>query len=192
MTQLSLWSADLTAPVGEDLGGLLAADGRLEEGDDGVRLIIPLADPWRASALVRECRVRDVDAHIETDEHVTELRTDPAPVLAELRERWVDGPDKVMPAGLELSAGLIRCWVIASGRPAPVGYLLGLDPRTPELHQPLAAVCAAMGLAGSILGPRGGGPAVRIVGHRRCSRLAEMVGTPPPEAPAGQFPQPMH
>ena len=56
----------------------------------------------------------------------------------------------------------------------------------------LAAVCAAMGLAGSILGPRGGGPAVRIVGHRRCSRLAEMVGTPPPEAPAGQFPQPMH
>lgn len=192
MTQLSLWSADLTPPVGDDLGGLLAADGRLEEGADGVRLVIPVADPWRAEALVRECRVRDVDAHIASAEQVTELRTDPAPVLAELADRWLQGADKVMPAGLELSAGLVRCWVIASGRPAPVGYLLGLDRRNPEIHQPLAAVCAAVGLAGSILGTRGGGPAVRIVGHRRCARLAEMVGTPPPEAPAGQFPQPAH
>lgn len=189
MTQLSLFSADLIPPVGDDLGGLLAADGRLEVGDDGVRLVIRLADPWRASALVRECRVRDVDAHITEDDRLTVLRTDPAPALADLGERWLDGVTKVMPAGVQLSAGMLRCWAIASGRPAPIGYLLGLDPQAPEIHESLAGCCAAIGLAGSLLGPRAGGPAVRIVGHRRCSRLAELVGTPPPEAPAGGFPQ---
>ncbi len=192
MTQLSLFSADLIPPVGEDLGGLLAANGRLEAVDDGVRLVIQLPDPWRASALIRECRVRDVDAHVSQQEAVTVLRTDPAPVLTDLSVRWLDGSTKVMPREVELSAGLLRCWTIASGRPAAVGYLLGLDPDAPEIHESLVGCCAAAGLAGSLIGPRGGGPAVRIVGLRRSTRLAEMVGTPPPEAPAGQFPQPVH
>ncbi len=188
MTQLSLFSADLTPPVGDDLGGLLAANGRLEVGGDGVRLVIRLADPWRASALVRECRVRDVDAHVDRQERDTVLHTEPAVPLARLSGRWLDGNRKVLPMGVELSAGLLRCWAIASGRPGTVGYLLGLDPAAPDLHEPLAGRCAAIGLAGSLVGARGGGPAVRIVGHRRCNRLAELVGTAPPEAPADQFP----
>ena len=130
MTQLSLFSADLTPPVGDDLGGLLAANGRLETAADGVRLEIRLPDPWRARALVRECRVRDVEAHIQVDDQVTVLRTDPAPALAELSAHWLDGSIKVVPREVELSAGLMRCWAIAAGRPAPVGYLLGLDPQS--------------------------------------------------------------
>ncbi len=192
MTQLSLFSADLTPPVGDDLGGLLAANGQLEVAADGVRLVIRLADDWRARALVRECRVRDVEAHIQVDDQVTVLRTDPAPALAALSTRWLDGSVKVTPPEVELSAGLMRCWAIAAGRPATVGYLLGLDPRTPEIHESLAGCCAAIGLAGSLIGPRAGGPAMRIVGLRRCTRLADMVGTPPPEAPSGLFPQPAH
>lgn len=192
MTQLSLFSADLTPPVGEDLGGLLAANGQLTVDDDGVRLVIRLDDPWRASALVRECRVRDVAAHVTQVEQVTVLRTDPAPALEELARWWLDGLVKVVPAGIVLSAGLLRCWAIAAGRPATVGYQLGLDPRAPEIHEALAGWCAAVGLTGSLLGLRGGGPAVRIVGHRRTARLAEMIGTPPPEAPTGQFPPPPH
>lgn len=192
MTQLSLFSADLTPPVGDDLGGLLAANGRLETAADGVRLEIRLPDPWRARALVRECRVRDVEAHVQVDDQVTVLRTDPAPALAELSAHWLDGSIKVVPREVELSAGLMRCWAIAAGRPAPVGYLLGLDPQTPDIHEVLAGWCAAIGLAGSLIGPRAGGPAMRIVGLRRCTRLADMVGTPPPEAPTGQFPQPAH
>ena len=89
---------------------------------------------------------------------------------------------------ITLTAGLLRCWTLAAGRPAEIGFLLGLDPHAPDTHEPLAAACAAAGLAGSLLGVRGGGPAVRIVGYRRCSRLAEMIGTPPPEAPPGAFP----
>ena len=192
MSQLSLFSADLTPPVGGDLGGLLAANGPLEVAADGVRLVIRLADAWRARALVRECRVRDVEAHLEDDDQVTVLRTDPAPVLALLSTHWLDGSVKVAPPDVELSAGLLRCWAIAAGRPAPVGYLLGLDPLAPEIHESLAGCCAAIGLAGSLIGPRAGGPAMRIVGLRRCTRLADMVGTPPPEAPTGLFPQPAH
>lgn len=192
MTQLSLFSADLTPPVGDDLGGLLAASGQLEVGTDGVRLVIRLTDDWRARALIRECRVRDVEAHIDLDGRVTVLRTDPAPALDRLSDRWLDGSVKVAPPGVELSAGWMRCWVIAAGRPGPVGYLLGLDPRTPDIHEALAGSCAAIGVAGSLIGPAGGGPAMRIVGPRRCTRLADMVGTPPPEAPAGLFPQPAH
>ncbi len=192
MTQLSLFSADLTPPVGDDLGGLLAANGQLETAGDGVRLMIRLTDSWRARALVRECRVRDVSAHVHIEDEVTVLRTDPAPALARLSTQWLDGSVKVAPPEVELSAGWLRCWAIAAGRPASVGYLLGLDPQTPEIHESLAGCCAAIGLAGSLIGPRAGGPAMRIVGLRRCTRLADMVGTPPPEAPAGQFPQPAH
>jgi hypothetical protein len=192
VTQLSLFSADLTPPVGDDLGGLLAANGQLEVAADGVRLVIRLADAWRARALVRECRVRDVEAHILVEDELTVLRTEPAPVLADLSTNWLDGSVKIAPPEVELSAGLMRCWVIAAGRPATVGYLLGLDPQTPDIHEPLAGCCAAIGLAGSLIGPRAGGPAMRIVGLRRCTRLADMVGTPPPEAPTGQFPQAAH
>lgn len=192
MTQLSLFSADLTSPVGDDLGGLLAANGQLEVAADGVRLVIRLSDDWRARALVRECRVRDVEAHIDLDDTVTVLRTDPAPVLSRLSDRWLDGSVKIAPPDVELSAGWMRCWAIAAGRPGRVGYLLGLDPLTPDIHESLAGCCAAIGLAGSLVGPAAGGPAMRIVGLRRCTRLADMVGTPPPEAPAGLFPQPAH
>ena len=31
-----------------------------------------------------------------------------------------------MPENLRLTAGLLRCWVLTSGRPSDVGYLLGL------------------------------------------------------------------
>lgn len=192
MTQLSLFSADLTSPVGDDLGGLLAANGQLEVTADGVRLVIRLADDWRARALIRECRVRDVEAHVDLDDRVTVLRTDPAPVLAQLSDRWLDGAVKVAPPEVELSAGWMRCWAIAAGRPGPVGYLLGLDPQTPDIHESLAGCCAAIGLAGSLVGPAAGGPAMRIVGLRRCTRLADMVGTPPPEAPPGLFPRSAH
>ena len=194
MTQLSLFSADLTPPQLGDLGGLLAAHGQVAASEDGVRLSILLTDTWRAEALLRECRVRDVLAQIVDSDTADEarpgivLRTDRTPTLQYLATEWVRGAVKAVPAGLALSPGLLRCWTIAAGRPGEIGYVLGLDPHAPDTHEPLAAACAAAGLAGSLLGVRGGGPAVRIVGHRRCVRFAEMIGTPPPEAPEGAFP----
>ena len=201
MSQLSLFSADLTPPQLSDLGGLLAAHGQIVTGVGGVRLSILLADSWRAEALLRECRVRDVRAEViaGADRVVgadpiaaTVFRSQFSELLAGLAQEWTRGAVKAVPAGLTLTPGLLRCWTIAAGRPADIGFLLGLDPHAPDTYEPLAAVCAAAGLAGSLLGVRGGGPAVRIVGYRRCARLAEMIGTPPPEAPRGAFPALSH
>ena len=245
MSQLSLFSADLTPPQLSDLGGLLAAHGQIAAGSDGFRLSILLADQWRAEALLRECRVRDVTAEVLGGADVPAaghplpdgplpdgpLPDDPLPdrqppdappapgqwpdgpspsaagdriraatvfrsqrtsVLADLAADWTRGAVKAVPVGLTLTPGFLRCWTIAAGQPAAVGFLLGLDPHAPDTYEPLAAVCAAAGLAGSLLGIRGGGPAVRIVGYRRCARLAEMIGTPPPEAPRGAFPALSH
>ncbi|MGS0686483.1 hypothetical protein ACVBEQ_15250 [Nakamurella sp. GG22] len=217
MTQLSLFSADLTPPQLADLGGLLAAHGQLTVGDGGTRVSILLADEWRAAALLRECRVRDIPAKVsdvtapgdvEPDAAAdvvidpaadpaadperpvgrTLLATDRSPLLAGLADEWTRGAVKAVPPGLVVGAGFLRVWTLAAGRPAEIGFLLGLDPHAPDTHEPLAAACAASGLTGSLLGVRGGGPAVRIVGYRRCSRLAEMIGTPPPEAPPHSFP----
>ena len=193
MSQLSLFSADLTPPQLDDLGGLLAAHGQLATGRDGVRLSILLPDAWRARALLRECRVRDIPAEVvedaESETSPTVLRTDRTPLLDALASHWTRGSVKSVPADIVVSAGFLRCWTLAAGRPADIGFLLGVDPHAPDTHDPLAAACAAAGLAGSLLGVRGGGPAVRIVGYRRCARLAEMIGTPPPEAPPGAFPE---
>jgi hypothetical protein len=65
-----------------------------------------------------------------------------------------------------------------------------VDPHAEQTHEPLAAACSRAGVAGSILGVRAGGPAIRVVGHRRLMRLVELLGTPPPDAPAGSFPTP--
>lgn len=202
LSQLSLFSADLTPPQLVDLGGLLAASGQLTGGSDGVRLSILLDEPWRAAALLRECRVRDISAVIppaavgspisddpdEQERPAVLLQTDRCPSLVALAAQWTRGAVKSVPADLVLSPGFLRCWTLAAGHPAEVGFVLGLDPHAPDTHEPLAAACAAAGLAGSLLGARGGGPAVRIVGYRRCSRLSEMIGSPPPEAPRDAFP----
>jgi hypothetical protein len=251
VSQLSLFSADLTPPQLSDLGGLLAAHGQIAAGPGGFRLSILLADQWRAEALLRECRVRDVTAEVvagsdgptadgpasdsrpadspspdreppddsrspdreppdekppdrqwpdspspaaagDGSRTATVFRSQRTSVLADLAAAWTRGAVKAVPVGLTLTPGLLRCWTIAAGQPAAVGFLLGLDPHAPDTYEPLAAVCAAAGLAGSLLGIRGGGPAVRIVGYRRCARLAEMIGTPPPEAPRGAFPALSH
>jgi len=197
LTQLSLFSADLTPPQLADLGGLLAAHGQIAAGPAGVRLSILLQQSWRAGALLRECRVRDVPAQVaqaQGPDPATAilLRTDRTPALAALAADWTRGAVKAMPTDITLTPGFLRCWTLAAGRPGEVGFVLGLDPHAPDTHEPLAAACAAAGLAGSLLGIRGGGPAVRIVGHRRCSRLSEMIGTPPPEAPPGAFPSSGH
>ncbi|MGH3752101.1 MAG: hypothetical protein ACRDRP_05295 [Pseudonocardiaceae bacterium] len=44
------------------------------------------------------------------------------------------------------------------------------------------------GLAPTLLGPRVGGPALRIASRRRITRLAELIGDPPPATPPGRWP----
>jgi hypothetical protein len=48
---------------------------------------------------------------------------------------------------------------------------------------------AAAGLIAVFVGPKAGGPAYRIVGLRRVTRLAELVGEPPAGAPQASWPR---
>jgi hypothetical protein len=48
---------------------------------------------------------------------------------------------------------------------------------------------AAAGLIAVFVGPKAGGPAYRIVGLRRVTRLAELVGEPPAGAPQESWPR---
>ncbi len=228
MSQLSFFSADLTPPRVEDLGGLLAAHGQVSRGDTGSRLSILLPDEWRAKALLREFRVRDIEAEYLPATPEMHAALDPAPSRWEavevdqrrnapegapvvvgrasgvllrstrsaevdvLAAAWTTGAVKSPPSGLVAGAGLLRCWTLAAGRSDESGFLLGLDRHAPDTFEALASACARAGLAGSLIGVRSATPALRIVGHRRLDRLVELLGTAPPEAPAGAFPQSAH
>ncbi len=200
MTQLSLFSADLAEPRPEDLGGLLAAHGQVARRGVSARLSILLDGQWRADALLREFLVRDVPAQASAARSagrtrdaasIVLVRTDWLPELAPVADAWTRGAVKAVPPGLVLGAGLLRCWTLSAGRRAEApgaGFLLGLDSHAPETYEPLAAACSRSGVAGSILGVRAGGPALRVVGYRRLMRLAELLGSPPPGSPPAAFP----
>jgi hypothetical protein len=71
----------------------------------------------------------------------------------------------------------------------PLGiYLLALGHLDTPIWGPLGSALAAVGLAAQLVTPRGAGPAYRIAGRRRISRLTEMVGDPPKQAPPGVWP----
>lgn len=201
MSQLSFFSADLTPPRMEDLGGLLAAHAQISVSPSGSRLSILLADEWRARSLLREFRVRDVEAEYlpvadapvqpqpgDAARSAVVLRSVRTTGLDGLATAWTRGAVKSVPGGLAAAAGLLRCWALAAGRPDEGGFLLGLDRHAPDTYDPLAAACSRAGLAAALVGVRGGRPALRIIGQRRHARLAELLGTAPREAPPAAFP----
>lgn len=193
--QPSLFSAELAVPELDDLGGLLAAHGQLAGGPGGPRLSILLAESWRAHTLAAACARRGVAAEViavpaDGEHEALLVRSERSPRLGAVAERWTRGAVKAAPADLVVDAGLLRLWTIAAGRPGPLGYLLGLDPHATGTHQPLVAAMARAGLPGPLVGVQSGAFAVRVTGVRRLARLAEMVGSPPDDAPVGSWPIP--
>ena len=194
MGQLSFFSAALAAPRLEDLGGLLVAHGQTVLNNTGARISILLVDEWRAEVLAKACQIRDIEAEIMQVEGPAPylLRTERRIELLTLARSFTRGAVKSIPENLQVSPGLLWCWAIAAGRPDGTGYLLGMDPHAPDTHDPLMEACARAGIAGAMIGIRGGGPGVRIVGHRRLERLVEILGDPPVGAPPDAFPAPEH
>ncbi len=193
VSQPSLFSADLQPPAVADLGGLLAAHGQLvrQPSTGTARVSILLDERWRADALSVEMRVRGLDPEaLPAADGKILVRSAQTDGLAGLATRWIRGAVKALPPRPGLDAGFLRCWALAAGSRDDAGYRLGLDPHAPDTHDPLTAALAAAGLAGSFLGVRGGGPAVRIVGHKRLVRLADLLGSLPAGAPADAFPDP--
>jgi hypothetical protein len=106
--------------------------------------------------------------------------------------RWTSGAVKLPPLGLQLDGPRLRWWALAAGRGDPSGrgegYTLGLGSSDEQAWPAVGAALAAAGVPGTFVGPRGDGPAYRIVGRRRLSRLRELMGEPPTGVPTAAWP----
>ncbi|MDG4774446.1 hypothetical protein [Solwaraspora sp. WMMD792] len=103
---------------------------------------------------------------------------DAGPVRGE-DDRLVKRP----PTGFHLAGQRLRLWAAAAGARDPLGYRLQLAESDADNWPQVGAALAAIGLPAVLLDARSGGPAYRIVGRRRLTRLAELLGDRPAAAP---------
>ena len=189
--QLSLFGVEAAAPEPGDLAGLLAGSGHVTRLGGTARVSIVVDHPWRASVLVAECARRGLAATCVStvDDHIG-VRTAYSALLTGLAQAWTKGSVKRPPPGLLLDGRILRLWAEAEGRSeGPGSYALPLGRGDQHTSEPLGAALATVGLPAQLVSPRGEGrPWYRIVGKRRISRLLEMIGEPPKQAPAGIWP----
>jgi len=146
----------------------------------GARLSVVVDQPWRASALAEMIREAGLVPEItRTDEATPLVRTAVDPSLITIAADWTRGAVKTVPPRWLPGPRELRAWTLAAGSPEGDHYLLGLDPHAPDTHSPLASALMRVGIAPTLIGTRGGRPALRISGRRRLSRLVENVGEPP-------------
>lgn len=192
MSQLSFFTAESVPPAVADLSGVLAASGQIvtvgatgENPVAGARLSVVVDQSWRASALAEMIREAGLVAEISrTDEDTPLVRTAVDPSLSTLATEWTRGAVKTVPPRWLPGPRELRAWTLAAGNPEGEHYLLALDPHAPDTHSPLASALMRVGIAPTLIGTRGGRPALRVSGRRRLSRLVENVGEPPDGAEA--------
>ncbi|HWD07276.1 MAG TPA: hypothetical protein VG674_33035 [Amycolatopsis sp.] len=200
---ISLFSAEASGPGLADLAGLLCCQGQITGfGRTAARLTVVVREQWRAGVLARECRRRGADAKVTVAEcGQPQVRTSFRVDLLPLADRWLragwTGPaeadsGKALPPGFRLSGAMLRMWALAAGRPGPSGYLLGMDPLSPGMHEALAAALEPLGVQARLLGPKAEEPGVRVTGRRRLHGLLELIGEPPGGAEAAwpELPEP--
>lgn len=189
VSQLSFFTAESVPPAVADLSGVLAASGQIvlvgAPEMQGARLSVVVDQSWRASALADMIREADLVPEIgRTDEDTPLVRTAVTPALIVIAAEWTRGAVKSVPPRWLPGPRELRAWTLAAGNPENDHYLLGLDPHAPDTHSPLASALMRVGIAPTLIGTRGGRPALRISGRRRLSRLVENVGEPPVSAEA--------
>jgi hypothetical protein len=189
--QLSLFGVEAASPEPADLAGLLAGSGHVTRLGGTARVSIVVDHPWRASVLVAECARRGLVATCvaTVDDHIG-VRTAYSALLTPLAQGWTKGSVKRPPPDLLLDGRMLRLWAEAEGRCEGAGvYALPLGRGDEHTREPLGAALAAVGLPAQLVTPRGDGRSwYRIVGKRRISRLLEMIGEPPKQAPIDIWP----
>lgn len=191
MRQLSFYSADANSPRVADLAGVLCGPGVAAGFGAGIaaRLSVVVPDRWRAGALVAACAQRGVDGFVSsTDQGAWLVRTAFRADLVELAAAWQVAAEKSVPERFGLDGVTLRLWALVAGRWTESGYLLGLDTASPRTHQPLVAALVRAGMPATLVDERAGGPAVRVSGVRRLTRLVELVGDAPPGVPRHDWP----
>ena len=189
MSQLSFFTAESVPPAVADLSGVLAASGQIvmvgAPDVQGARLSVVVDQLWRASALAEMIHEAGLEPEItRTEEDTPLVRTEVSQLLCPIATEWTRGAVKTVPPRWLPGPRELRAWTLAAGSPDADRYLLGLDPHAPDTHSPLASALMRVGIAPTLIGTRGGRPALRIGGRRRLSRLVENVGEPPDNAQA--------
>ena len=185
VSQLSFFTAESVPPSVTDLSGVLAASGQIVLVGAGARLSVVVDQLWRASALAEMILEAGLVPEIaRTDEQTPLVRTAVNPMLTDIAAEWTRGAVKTVPSRWLPGPRELRAWTLAAGSLEGDHYLLGLDPHAPDTHSPLASALMRVGIAPTLIGTRGGRPALRISGRRRLSRLVENVGEPPADAEA--------
>jgi hypothetical protein len=189
VSQLSFFTAESVPPAVADLSGVLAASGQIvmvgARDIAGARLSVVVDQPWRASALAEMIHEAGLEPEIaRTEEDTPLVRTAVSELLRPIAADWTRGAVKTVPPRWLPGPRELRAWTLAAGTPEADRYLLGLDPHAPDTHSPLASALMRVGIAPTLIGTRGGRPALRISGRRRLSRLVENVGEPPADAEA--------
>lgn len=182
--QLLLFDSDGAERSVDDLDGLLLGTGHVVRRDGRARVSVLVDEIWRAEALCDELNARELDASFEINREegsALVVGTELTEKLASLADRWQPGRRRT--AQPRLTGGALRLWAISGGSRGEHGYLLAL-PATDESRWPRSgAALAEIGLAATLVGPRGGGPAYRITSAKRLRRLAALVGPKPDAAP---------
>ncbi len=185
VSQLSFFTAESVPPAVTDLSGVLAASGQIVLVGVGARLSVVVDQLWRASALAEMILEAGLVPEVaRTEEETPLVRTAVNPLLTGIAAEWTRGAVKTVPFKWLPGPRELRAWTLAAGSPEGDHYLLGLDPHAPDTHSPLASALMRVGIAPTLIGTRGGRPALRISGRRRLSRLVENVGEPPEDAEA--------
>lgn len=193
--QLSLFSVGVRPPAYADLEGLLAGPGHVVRREHTARLSVLLPDPagWRVEALLAGMAELALDGETVRDELGLSVRTPFDAELLPLATRWSRGAITTAPAGFALDGPRLRWWSLAAGHLDAVGYVLCLG--DDEASWPrIGAALASAGVPGTFVRPRQGASgrleheSYRIVGGRRRTRLAELVGPAPAAAPIGSWP----
>jgi hypothetical protein len=188
--QLSFFAADAQEPDVGDVEGLLAGPGQAVTVGAEARVSVVADAEWRAAALLEAFAERGLGGSRTTtvEGHGT-VRTDFRAVLLPIAVTWARGAVKAPPRGFVLNGPRLRLWVVAAGRSDEHGYVLPLGEADLASWETVGAALAAAGLAATLLGARGGGPAYRVTGRRRLLRLAELVGEPPEGADPRDWPR---
>ncbi|MFC4605917.1 hypothetical protein [Rhodococcus kronopolitis] len=187
MNQLSFFSADTVPPNVDDLGGLLAAQGQVVVAGGGARVSVVVDAQWRAEAIAELIAEAGLAVEVTRSEEGSPLvRTASVAVLAALAADWTKGAVKAVPAGWIPGPRALRAWTLAAGCAEGDGdrFVFGLDPHAPDTHPVLAQSLMRAGIAPTLMGTRGPRPGLRVVGHRRLSRLVENIGQPPDQSEA--------
>jgi hypothetical protein len=184
VSQLSFFTAESVPPAVADLSGVLAGSGQIvmvgTRDGQGARLSVVVDELWRASALAEMINEAGLEPEIaRTEEDTPLVRTAVSPLLCPIAAEWTRGAVKTVPPRWLPGPRELRAWALAAGIPEADRYLLGLDPHAPDTHSPLASALMRVGIAPTLIGTRGGRPALRISGRRRLSRLVENIGEPP-------------